>query len=173
MAGNEKADNAAKHVVLQTTQAPTIAIPHTDLKRPVRDAVFKKWQEYWNSLNREGRKLREIKQEVRKWKSSLNRSRRIETALSRLRVGHTNITHSYLMQSQANPPECEGCRETLTVKHLLLECRKYASIRNKYYNNPTLAEMLAECDKFDVNKIIGFLKETELLAGIAITGICR
>ena len=33
---------------------------------------------------------------------------------------------------------------TITVKHLLLECRKYVTICNKYFCNPTLSDMLAE-----------------------------
>ena len=166
IAGNEKADAAAKDAALTLTQEPPRAIPHTDMKRTVREAVFKKWQEQWNSLDQEGRKLREIKKNVEKWKSSLNKSRRIETALSRLRVGHTNITHTYLMQSQANPPECERCRKIVTVKHLLLECRKYTQVRNKYFSNPTLLDILGESSNFSINKIIGFLKETGLLAKI-------
>ena len=75
----------------------------------------------WNSLAREGRKLREIKKDVIKyWTSSHDKSRRIETVLARLRLGHTNITHVYLMQGQTEPPECDRCRVTITVKHLLL-----------------------------------------------------
>ena len=163
IAGNEKADAAAKEAAVVTTQAPTRAIPHIDMKRPVREAIFKKWQVDWKSLRGEGRKLREIKQDVHRWKSSQNKNRRIETALSRLRVGHTNITHAYLMQSQANPPECEICRQPITVKHLLVECLKYAPTRRKYYNNPTLSDMLAESSTFDISKITNFLKETGLL----------
>ena len=136
------------------------------MKRQVREAISKRWQEKWNSLDREGRKLREIKQDVRRWKSSQNKNRRIETTLSRLRVGHTNITHSYLMQSQANPPECEVCSELVTVKHLLLECRKYTQARNRYFNNPTLSDILSESDNFSTDKIISFLKETNLLTKI-------
>ena len=166
VAGNEKADTAAKEAALAVPQGPPRAIPHSDMKSSVREAVLRKWQENWNSLDREGSKLREIKKDVKKWKSSLNKSRRIETVLSRLRVGHTNITHSYLMQSQANPPECERCRKTLTVKHLLLECGKHTQVRNKYFSNPTLPDILAEGNNFSVNKIINFLRETGLLAKI-------
>ena len=164
IAGNEKADAAAKAAALEVSDTPPRAILHTDMKRPVREAVLRRWQEDWNSLDRIGRKLREIKLDVSRWKSSLNKSRRIETALSRLRVGHTNITHSYLMQSQANPPECDRCREPITVKHLLLRCPKYSQVRNKYFNNPTLPDMLAEGGNFSVHRIVGFLKETDLLS---------
>ena len=165
ISGNERADKAAKGAAASSPD-PIGAIPHTDMKRPVREAILRKWREDWNSMDREGEKLREIKQEVCNWKSAQNSSRRIETALSRLRVGHTNITHSYLMQSQANPPECDVCRELLTVKHLLLKCRKYAPIRNKHFTRPSLSDMLAEGENFDIDKITRFLKDTGLLAKI-------
>ena len=122
--GNEKADAAAKDAALRAPTAPYKAIPHTDMRRPLREAITTGWHREWNSLAREGRKLREIKKDVKDWTSSHNKSRRIETVLARLRWGHTNITHVYLMQSQTEPPEC---RVSITVKHLLLECRKYVT----------------------------------------------
>ena len=119
--GNKKADAAA----LRALTAPHTAIPHTNMRRPFTEAITNGWHRKWNSLAREGRKLREIKKDVKDWTSSHNKSRRIETVLARLRLGHTNITHNYLMQGQTEPPECDRCRVTITVKHLLLECRKY------------------------------------------------
>ena len=56
----------------------------------------------------------------------------------------------------------DRCRTSLTVKHLLLECRKYVAIRNKYYRNPTLSDMLAESDNFSIDKLVLYLKETNL-----------
>ena len=117
--GNKKADAA-----LRAPTAPQKAIPHTDTRRPLREAITNGWHRKWNSLAREGRKLREIKKDVEDWTSS-HKSRLIETVLAQLRLGHTNITHVYLMQGQTEPPECDRCRVTITVKHLLLECRKY------------------------------------------------
>ena len=99
------------------------------------------------------------KKDIKDWTSSHNKSRRIETVLARLRLGHTNITHVYLMQGQTEPPECTSCRVTITVKHLLLECRKYVTIRNKYFRNPTLSDMLAESNDFS---IVLYLKEANL-----------
>ena len=97
--GNEKADAAAKDGALRAPTAPYKAIPHTDMRRPLREAITNWWHRKWNSLAREGRKLREIKKDVKDWTSSRNKSRRIETVLARLRLGHTNITHIYLMQA--------------------------------------------------------------------------
>ena len=66
------------------------------------------------------------------------------------------------MQGQAEPPECDRCRVTITVTHLLLECRKYVTIRNKYFCNPTLSDMLAESSDFSIDKLVLYLKETNL-----------
>ena len=112
------------------------------------------------------RKLREVKRDVGMWHSSYNKSRRIETVLSRLRIGHTNNTHAYLMERFANPLECESCRVPITVKHILVECRKFTTIRNKFYNNPTLPDMIAESSNFCITKIMKYLKETDLFSKI-------
>ena len=114
------------------------------------------WQEGW--------KPRELKKDVKDWTSSPNKSRRIETVLARLRLGHTNITLVYLMQGQTEPPECDRCRVSITVKHLLLECRKYVTIRNKYFCNPTLSDMLAESSDFSVDKLVLYLKERKIFS---------
>ena len=130
--GNEEADTAAKEASAnENYQFLDTAIPHTDMKRPVREAITKAWRNKWLSLGQKGRKLREIKTDVNEWSSSYNKNRRIETVLARLRIGHSNLTHSYLMQGHADPLECDRCRQPTTVKHILLECRKFAPIRNK------------------------------------------
>ena len=127
------------------------------MRRPLREAITNGWHREWNSLVREGRKLREIKKDVKDWTSSHNKSRRIETVLARLRLGHV-----YLMQGQTEPPECNRCRVTITVKHLLLECRKYVTIHNKYIRNPTLSDMLAESNDFSIDKLVLYLEEANL-----------
>ena len=157
--GNEKADAIAKDAALKAPTAPHKAISHTDMRRPLREAITIGWHREWNSLAREGRKLREIKKDVKDWTSSHNKSRRIETVLARLRLGHTNITHVYLMQGQTEPPKCDRCRVTIAVKHLLLECRKYVTICNKYFRNPTLSDMLAESNDFSIDKLMLYLEE--------------
>ena len=158
---NEKADAPAKDAALRALTAPCKSIPHTDMRRPLREAMTNGWHRKWNSMAREGRKLREIKKGVKDWTLSHNKSRRIETVLARLRLGHTNITRVYLMQGQTEPPECDRCRVTITVKHLLLECRKYVTI-HKYFRNPTLLDMLAESSDFSIDKLVLYLKETNL-----------
>ena len=150
--GNEKADAA-----LRAPTAPHKAIPHTDMGRPLREAITNGWHREWNSLAREGRKLREIKKDVKDWTSSHNKSRRIETVLARLRLGHINITRVYLMQGQTEPPECDSCRVTITVKHLLLECRKYVTS-----TSVTLLYRIRSQKAMIIDKLVLYLKETNL-----------
>ena len=165
--GNEEVDVAAKEAARRpNVGTETIAIPHTDMKRAIKEATRRVWQNEWVSGNHKGRKLREIKREVTEWSSSHNKSRKTETTLTRLRIGHTNATHAYLMQGHANPPECERCRRPITVKHIMVECRKFAAIRNKYYNNPTLSRMLGNDDKLGIPKLMSYLRETNLLSQI-------
>ena len=80
--GNKKADAAAKDAALRAPTAPHKAIPHTDVRRSVREVITNGWHRKWNSLAREGRKLREIKKDVKDWTSSHNKSRRIEMVLA-------------------------------------------------------------------------------------------
>ena len=68
-------------------------------------------------------------------------NKRIEVVLSRISTEHTNFTPPYLLQKQANPPECERYRKHLTVKHVIVECRKVSAIYKNY--NPALSDRLA------------------------------
>ena len=65
--GNEKADAAAKDAAFRALTAPHKAIPHTDLRRPLREAITNGWHRKWNSLAQEGRKLKEIKSDIKDW----------------------------------------------------------------------------------------------------------
>ena len=39
---------------------------------------------------------------------------------NRLRIGHTRLTHSYLIE-HTDPPKCANCNQLLSVKHILTE----------------------------------------------------
>ena len=63
--------------------------------------------------------------------------------LTRLRIGHTALTHSYLLKGE--PPQiCQACDPHITVKHILIECKNYQNER-KISNLPNaLQEILRE-----------------------------
>lgn len=79
------------------------------LKKKIRTEWDRKW-----FLEREN-KLREIKGHTNVWKTSVRGARREEVVLTRLRIGHTKLTHSYLMAKHP-PTLCDTCGTELSVK---------------------------------------------------------
>ena len=76
-------------------------------------------------------------------------SRRKETALCRLRIGHTRLTHSFLMSGDP-PPFCEDCLVPQTVRHLLVECPSLSEARNLF-----LSDSKNERGDYVLDRIIG------------------
>jgi len=54
--------------------------------------------------------------------------------LNRLRIGHTRLTHSYLLSGD-DLPECGTCQcpLTVTVKHILVECVEFNDVQNEHF----------------------------------------
>ena len=77
--------------------------------------------------------------------------RRDETVLTRLRIGHSRVTHSYLL-SRESQPICDHCKCVFTVKHMLLECPSTAVVHHKYFSSTTLKELFSNVLKQFVYK---------------------
>nr|CAD7599540.1 unnamed protein product [Timema genevievae] len=90
--------------------------------------VLRTWHEQWVSTSAQN-KLRSIRDGVSRWPCSIRKSRReVVIGTTRLLVGHTFLTHGFLLRGDP-PPVCEFCDAPLSVYHILVECRKYAPIR--------------------------------------------
>ena len=77
-------------------------------------------------------KMRQITDIIHPWQYSCN-NRRPETALCRLRIGHTLFSHGYLMEKDYQP-YCEDCLVPQTVKHLLVECPSLLELREHNFS---------------------------------------
>jgi len=89
-----------------------------------------------------------------------NRERRREQiVLCRLHIGHTYLTHRYLLAGEY-PPVCVSCAERLTVEHILIHCAEYVHIRFNYFNVNTLRELF---DTVSPELIINFIQRAGLL----------
>lgn len=68
-------------------------------------------------LNLQNTKFNEIKRDIHRWiNPKLNRKE--DTVLNRLRIGHTKITHRFLI-AREEPPICKTCGIMLTVEHII------------------------------------------------------
>ena len=75
-------------------------------------------------------KLHEIKPVL--GKNTINRSlRREEVILTRLRIGHTRLTHSYLLKREDQPLYLI-CNEPFTVKHFMIDCIDFTYVRHLF-----------------------------------------
>jgi hypothetical protein len=158
IAGNERADALAKEALELGTFTSTL-VPYEDLKSTLRKVVMEEWEEIWRNLDRN--KLREVKSVVSAWPSSVRRSRREEVAITRLRIGHCPLTHSFLFTEERIPPRCDDCDCSLSVRHILMECDKYQRIRNRLQLSDDIAAVLGD-DSNALNLVLEFLKEIGL-----------
>ena len=119
--GNELADEAAKHAA-SSPGSSTLRISCADFKLFIREFCRNKWQDQWSNLN-SNFKQKSVKPSVQPW-SYLGMDRRSSIVLTRLRIGHTFLTHRYLLTSGAERqvPQCSNCNVGITVKHILVDC---------------------------------------------------
>lgn len=155
---NERADQAAKDAT-KLTEIQSIITAY-DFKSYLKCKVKESWEKSWE--NKYQNKLRQIKSTVNPWHTG--RNRREQVIITRLRIGHTRLTHSYLMQRN-EPPFCEQCNKPITVKHLIVECSKYEASRRLHKIPNKIEEALSNNDESVLN-VLKYLKDVNLFTEI-------
>ena len=111
---------------------------------------MEEWQTSWN--NSIGNKLLDIKPTIGEYQSVLRNIRREDVVLARLRLGHTRVTHSYLLQGEEHP-QCVGCDALFTVRHFFLE------VRNNCFHVNNMKELFQD---IHIDSIMTFLRQINL-----------
>ena len=104
-------------------------------------------------------KLHAIKPNIRNDSSAIRNLKREEVVFTRLRIGHTRITSSYLLNHEEQP-FCIVCNQPFTVKHILIDSINFLQTQNKYYRANNLPQLFQDVP---VNNILSFLKEINIL----------
>lgn len=156
IAGNEKADLLAKDGASQKNPIE-IKTPFEDFKRIANSLITATWCNTWNCSTS---KLRRIKNIPFEWNSSYANDRHLNRVITRLRIGHTRLTHSHFAKKE-DPAMCPSCGTRITVEHILIECRLYNKERQKNQLGTSLQEILSD-DNNTLQKTINFLKDTKL-----------
>ncbi|XP_073969831.1 uncharacterized protein isoform X1 [Rhodnius prolixus] len=159
VAGNERADAAAKQAACSNADL-AIPVRPDDVKTFAKYSMFKKWQSEWDLLNE---KLKQIKPQVLN-QIVENFPRRESVVLTRLRIGHTRVTHGYLLVN-GRKPKCPLCRESLTVIHMLEECQALKGKRQRTGLPCNLRAILKEGSPY-IGKLFDFLKSSNLYSKI-------
>ena len=79
-------------------------------------------------------------------------------SLSRLRISHTRITRSFLLEGKQQPM-CYACLTKYTGKHILVECTNLVHIRKTFYSANNIKELLQNTE---IDFVISFLKTVKL-----------
>ena len=118
---NEEADKLAKQQLHK--------VPYTDFLPAINKFIYDKWQQRWDT---------QVNNKLHSIKSTLGNTsygdlcRKDQVKLSRIRIGHTRLTHSFLMEGLPKPVCAECNNVELTVQHLMLDCNKYTRFRYEY-----------------------------------------
>ena len=137
-------------------------LPATGMYPRITKLIFDEWKEVWNCCT--GNKLHAIRPTVGDYKQKTCLSRRDTVLLNRFRIGHTRLTHSYLLSGD-DLPECGTCQCPLTVKHILVECVDLKDVRNKHFVASSIKDLF---DSIEAHKIIDFIKETRFISNFNV-----
>lgn len=155
--GNEEVDLLAKRACRKSSIDKAV-VPSTDCKAYIKQVVKKRWQNRWENIT-DNKKLRSIQQSVDKKIRKLTRLDDIK--LTRLRIGHTRLTHGHLLLGE-DPPVCIECEVPMTVKHILIDCGNNIIDRLEFYDHRsvTLETLLNSSE--EIPKVLNFLKRVEI-----------
>lgn len=128
------------------------------MKKKIKTQINNLWQIEWDN---NGGHLKSYKPKVEKWTYPHNLSRKEQVVLCRLRLGHTHITHSYLLIGGSRP-RCQSCHDRLTIQHLFT-CNAYANSRHRFQldNVNPLQNNLNH-----IHSILAFIKEINFFGKI-------
>ena len=111
----------------------------------------------WNNCN--ANKLHEINDTFSPTLQIYADNRKEDVKLTRLRIGHSRLTHKHYLLNE-DSPECIPCHRPLTVKHILIECIDTADIRRQYFNCADLQTLFKSVAG---DTILAFLSDIHLI----------
>jgi kelch-like protein 2/3 len=136
------------------------SIPYTDIKPFIVKYILKRWQDSWDQQIHN--KLHEMHSLVGKTPCSYGQNRREQVVLTRCRIGHSRLTHSYLLNNEERS-ECIPCNSNLSLKHVLIDCVDVADVQQTFYNVNSLSNLFTNVAG---DTILQFLKEIDLYTKI-------
>ena len=152
--GNSAADSAAKGALDGNISVELI--PFSDLKPRTNKYILEVWQSGWDEFPEN--KLYQIFPVAsikRMYISCPWKNRTEETVMAQLHIGHSFLTHSFLLKGE-ELPMCIGCDKRLTIEHILLTCSDFIEIRESHFTGKSLRMLFKDISP---EKIFNFLKE--------------
>ena len=113
-------------------------MPFSDLQPLTAKYVYQVWQKKWDETVLVSNKFHEIVPKLPdKLLLSFCNTRKENTVLNRLHIGHSYLTHCFILRKE-EAPVYVACNAVITVKHILIECADLLEIRKKYFEEKSL-----------------------------------
>ncbi|XP_078051398.1 uncharacterized protein LOC144477544 [Augochlora pura] len=128
--GNNQADTAAKEATTLSPPRITHKTTPADLQKVFKKRLLSHWNNEWKHFARP-HALEVHEGFLKEISITANLNRQQQVAINRIRIGHSKLTHSFLI-SKTSPPLCDICNSQITIKHILLNCSMYTELRAKY-----------------------------------------
>lgn len=118
---NEKADNEARSAIYENQSTLLNKTTPVELRKYINSKIKINWDHYWKVNN--NTKLLDVRKSIFDKSPSPFVCRKEQVIITRLRIGHTNMTHIHLI-TKTERNKCK-CGLDLTVLHLLIECTAF------------------------------------------------
>ena len=112
-------------------------MPVSDLTPLTAKYVYQIWQKEWNETGLASNKFHKILPKLPDKLLSFCNTRKENTVLNKLHIGHSYLTHSFILRKE-EVPVCVVCNAVITAKHILIECADLLEIRKKYFEEKSL-----------------------------------
>ena len=155
--GNHVVDKAAKKALdLELSKEIFQFVPYRDFRSRVHSYCNRLWQIDW-SLKVNNKLFRICPNLTNPLPFSGLINRKQESILTRLHIGHSYLTHGWILRKE-DPPWCDVCNCQLGISHIF-KCKEFSTAKKNYFGNLEMKDILrslSECKIFD------FLKEINL-----------
>ena len=165
--GNEHADKYAK-LAANVPRECILPISASDMKPHIKNQILSFWSQEWNSLTHNKLKNNGGKIEEKSFNNFYLRIDEIK--FTRLRLGHTRLTHSHFFNGNI-APICAECQTPYTVNHILCRCPRFENERLIHLGDLTLTrqnilQFLNRSNPCKNRNLIEFLKSANLFTEI-------
>jgi len=99
------------------------------------------------------------------WSTSNRTSRYEEILLTRLRIGHTRLTHSFLYLGLSTPPSCQYCHQVELSIECFFSCPVHINVRHSHFVTFTLSTALSNNHEA-ITKSLNYLRSSYFFASI-------
>ena len=150
---NSKTDRAAKEALEKEPLDGIMLFVY--LKPLTAKYIHQVWQKEWDEAIIVSNKLHDILPKLSDELLTFCNTRKEDTVLNRLQIGHSCFTHSFLFKNE-EPPVCVPCNAASTVKHIVIECAELVEVRKKYFEERSLYSLFRNVN---LEKFFDYLKE--------------